>query len=61
MGMMFRNMLIAFGPEVNFATISGIIMISPNNAVLIIIRLSFDIPADMSFNVDALSVAANPI
>lgn len=58
---MFRNMLNGFGPEVYFPMASGMTDFTTNIAVCIIIMLSFDTPASMSFKVDTLSVAANPI
>lgn len=61
MGVALRNMLIGFGPEVYLAMTSGIIIFTKNIIVCIIIMLSFETPASMSFKIDTLSVAANPI
>lgn len=61
MGVAFRYILNGFGPEVYFATTSGNIIFIANMTVCITIMLSFDTPASMSFKIDTLSVAANPI
>jgi hypothetical protein len=61
MGVAFRYILNGFGPEVYFATTSGKIIFIANMAVCITIMLSLDTPASMSFKIDTLSVAANPI
>lgn len=58
---MLKYTLIAFGPEVYFPTTSGTTMFTPCIAVDIMVMSSFDIPTSMSFNVVALSAAANPI
>lgn len=60
-GVTFRYKLNGFGPEVYFAIINGIIIFTTYIAVLITIMSSFDTPASISFKVDILSVAANPI
>lgn len=61
MGIAVRYMFIVFGPEVYFAIISGKIIFTTNIIVCMTIILSFGTPASMSFKIDALSVAANPI
>jgi len=61
MGVAVRYTLIGFGPEVYFATTSGKIIFTTNMVVCITIMLSLGTPASMSFKIDTLSVAANPI
>lgn len=60
-GINFKYRLIGFGPEVYCAKTTGMISFITDNVESTIVKSSFDTPASISFKVDTLSDAANPI